>query len=216
MEGVGEMNKITKRRINIKRKESVNKKLAFQIIFSILIVSAVILTKQMDSNFSKQFLNTANEVMTVDFKFENVSENIKGFMVGVKNKLPFVSKDKDEFAAPVSGTIYQNYGVVNGGDNTFYNHGIDIVSNTLSVKSVSNGTVSKLGTNERLSNYIVVEEGDRLIIYGSVQQSFVNEGDSVLKGDILGTLDEENMKLHLEVWENGESVNPSELFKVSK
>jgi len=35
-EGVGEMNKITRKNISIKRKDQFNKKLAFQVIFSIV------------------------------------------------------------------------------------------------------------------------------------------------------------------------------------
>ncbi len=215
MEGVGEMNRITRKRINIRRKDNVNRKLALQVLFSIILVAAVIFTKQVDTDISKQFLNATNEIMTESIKPKEIGNSIKKFMVGVKNKIPFTAKDNSEYVAPVSGKIYQNYGMVKGENSSFYNHGLDIVSNTQSIRSISGGKVTQLGTNDKLSNYVVIEDGDRLIIYGKIHQSFVKEGDKVSIGEIIGALNEENMNLHIEVWEDGESINPAKLFKIN-
>ncbi len=215
MEGVGEMNRITRKRINIRRKDNVNRKLALQVLFSIILVAAVIFTKQVDTDISKQFLNATNEIITESIKPKEIGNSIKEFMVGVKNKIPFTAKDNSEYVAPVSGKIYQNYGMVKGENSSFYNHGLDIVSNTQSIRSISGGKVTQLGTNDKLSNYVVIEDGDRLIIYGKIHQSFVKEGDKVSIGEIIGALNEENMNLHIEVWEDGESINPAKLFKIN-
>ncbi len=209
------MNKITKKRIKLHRKENINKKLALQVLFSILLVSAVILTKQLDTDLSKQFLNAVNEIMTESIKPREIGSSVKEFFAGITEKISFMSGNKTEYAAPVSGKIYQNYGVIKGDESSFYNHGIDIVSDTQSIKSVSEGKVIQIGNNDKFSNYIVIEDGDRMIIYGQIHQSFIKEGDSVSKGDIIGALNEENRNLHIEVWENGESVNPEKLFKIN-
>lgn len=210
------MNKITRKRIRLHRKENLNKKLALQVVFSIILVGAVILTKQLDTDVSKQFLDATNEIMTESIKPKEIGNSVKGFFTGIADKMPFMSKDnKSEYVAPVSGKVYQNYGVINDDESSFYNHGIDIVSNTQSIKSVSQGQVIQIGNNEKLSNYIVIEDGDRMIIYGQIDQSFVKEGDTVSKGDVIGALNEESMLLHIEVWENGESVNPAKLFKIN-
>lgn len=214
-EGVGEMNKITRKRIKLQRKENLNKKLALQVLFSIVLVSAVIFTKQLDTDLSKQFLNATNEIMTESIRPKEIGNDLKEFFSGVADKIPFMSNDKTEYVAPVSGKVYQNYGMVKGENSSFYNHGIDIVSNTQSIRSVSGGKVAQIGSNDKLSNYIVIEDGDRLIIYGQIHQSFVKEGDKVSKGDIIGALNEESMNLHIEVWEDGESVNPAKLFKIN-
>lgn len=216
MEGVGKMNKITRKKINIKRKDQFNKKLAMQILFSIVLVAAVIITKQLNSDLSRQFLNVANDTMSESIEPKEVGNSILDFMTGIKNKIPFFSGDTSEYYAPVNGKIYQDYGLNKTGDNSYYNHGLDIMSNTQSVRSISSGKVIQIGNNEKLSNYVVIEEDGKTIIYGKIIETFVVEGDKVSKGDIIGALNEENMQLHIEVWKNGESLNPSNLFEMNE
>ncbi|HAQ41227.1 MAG TPA: hypothetical protein DCM73_10610 [Clostridiales bacterium] len=215
-EGVGEMNKITKKRINIRRKDQLNRKLALQVIFSIVLVAAVIVTKQLDSDLSRRFLNTADEKMSESIEPKEAGNSIRGFMSGVKDKVLSLSGNKAEYAAPVNGKIYQDYGLNKSGDTSFYNHGLDIKSNTQSVRSISDGKVTQVGNNEKLSNYVVVEKDGKTIIYGKINEALVGEGDKISKGDIIGALNEENMLLHIEVWEDGESVNPSKLFDMNE
>lgn len=210
------MNKITRKRISIKRKDQFNKKLALQIIFSIVLVAAVIVTKQMDSDLSRHFLNTADEKMSESIEPKKVGNSIIDFVTGMKNKIPFMSKDSSEYAAPVNGRIYQSYGLSKSGETSYYNHGLDIISDTQSVKSISKGKVTQVGNNEKLSNYVVVEEDGRTIIYGKIKEALVSEGDKVSKGEIIGALNEENMLLHIEVWEDGESLNPAKLFDMNE
>ena len=210
------MNKITRKKINLKRKEQFNRKLAVQVIFSIVLVAAVIVTKQLDSDKSRQLLNTADEKMSESVKPDEVGNLIHNFGIGIKNKMPFRSKDTSEFAAPVSGKVYLNYGLAKSGETTYYNHGMDIVSNTQSLKSISDGKVTQVGNNEKLSNYVVIEEDEKTIIYGKIKEIFVGEGDKVSKGEIIGALNEENMLLHIEVWEGGESLNPAKLFNMNE
>lgn len=216
MEGVGEMNKIPRKRISIKRKDQFNKKLAFQVIFSIVLVAAVIVSKQLDSDLSRQFLNVTDEKISESIEPKKVGNSIFDFMTGIKNKIPFLADDTREYAAPVNGRIYQSYGLNKTDNASYYNHGLDIMSSTQSVRSISDGKVTQVGNNEKLSNYIVIEKDGKTIIYGKINESFVGEGDKVSKGDIIGALNEENMLLHIEVWEEGESVNPSKLFDMNE
>jgi murein DD-endopeptidase MepM/ murein hydrolase activator NlpD len=210
------MNKLTKRRINIKRKDNFNKKLALQILFSLVLVAAVIVTKQVDSGFSDNFMEAVEKKVTESINPGSIKEKLQNFAGYALDKLPFVSGDRDEYAAPVSGTIKQKYGLVKSENQTYYSHGIDIISNTEAVKSISKGKVSEVGKNDKLSNYIVVDKEEKSIIYGNMSEVLVKEGDEVSKGDIIGALNEENKMLHLEVWEQGESVNPSKLFNMDK
>jgi murein DD-endopeptidase MepM/ murein hydrolase activator NlpD len=208
------MNKITRKRINIKRKENINKKLALQVIFSIILVAAVIVTKNMDSETSRKFIDAADQKINQSLNLKEVKTTIGEAALGIKSKLPFINGKSLDFAAPVSGKIYRDYGINKGEDANYYNHGLDIISNTQSVKAISGGTVVQLGNNEKLSDYVVVESGKKTIIYGQIKESFVAEGEHVAAGDIIAALNEENMMLHLEVWEDGESVNPAKLFEI--
>jgi len=210
------MNKITKKRISIKRKEHFNKKLALQVIFSIVLVAAVIITKNIDSDVSRKFINAADEKISESIKFQEVQNSIIEFAFEIKSKIPFLSNKSADFRAPVNGTIYQEYGLNKTEEASYYNHGLDIISNTQSVKSVSKGKVLQVGNNEKLSDYVVIENDGKTIIYGKIKECFVSEGDNVSAGDIIAALNEENMLLHIEVWEDGESVNPSKLFEMNE
>jgi len=210
----GEMNKLTKKRINIKRKEQFNKKLAMQVIFSIVLVAAVIVTKNIHSDLSEKFMDAADEKMSASIELLQVRDTIADGFTSVINKLPFVGKR--ESATPVIGTLYRKYGLNNEQDASYYNHGIDIKSDVQSVKSITEGKVVSLGNNEKLSGYIVIQNDERTFIYGKINETFVKEGDSISKGDVIGSLDEENMILHIEVWEDGASINPSALFDLTK
>ena len=208
------MNKLTKKRINIKRKEQFNKKLAMQVIFSIVLVAAVIVTKNIHSDLSEKFMDAADEKMSASIELLQVRDTIADGFTSVINKLPFVGKR--ESATPVIGTLYRKYGLNNEQDASYYNHGIDIKSDVQSVKSITEGKVVSLGNNEKLSGYIVIQNDERTFIYGKINETFVKEGDSISKGDVIGSLDEENMILHIEVWEDGASINPSALFDLTK
>lgn len=209
------MNKLTKKKIGIKRKEFFNKKLAIQVGFSIILVAVVILTKQFDSGFSKQFISVTEEKLSENIDPSTITGAFKNVIIGVRDKIPFLSKKEDEYAAPVNGKIYKEYGLVESENTSYYNHGIDIQSNTQAVKSISKGIVILVGNNEKLSNYVVVQEEDKKIIYGKINETLVSKGDTISKGDIIGALSEDDKILHLEVWENGESINPSKLFELS-
>lgn len=210
------MNKITRKKFNIKRKDKLNRKLALQIIFSIVLVTAVIVTKQLDTNLSEQFLNTADEKISESIEPAKIKSSFFGFFAGVKNKIPFLAEDSEEYSAPVSGKIYQSYGLNKTENASYYNHGLDIMSNTQSVRAISKGKVIQTGNNEKLSNYVVIGDGGKTFVYGKINEAFVSEGNRVSQGDIIGALNEENMLLHVEIWEDGESLNPSKLFKMNE
>lgn len=209
------MNKTTKKKFGIKRREFFNKKLAMQVLFSIIIVAAVIVTKQVDTGFSKQFINTTEEKIEKNVDPLSLKDSLKNTFISLKNKIPFMSKKEAEFAAPVNGKIYQKYGMAKNGEISYYNHGLDILSKTESVKSISKGTVSLVGKNEKLSNYVIIQGADKKIIYGQISEVLVQKGDDISQGEIIGALNDENKILHLEVWENGESINPTKLFDIS-
>jgi len=68
------MNKITKKRLSIKRKDQVNKKLALQVIFSIVLVAAVIVTKNINSDLSEKFIEVADKKMSASIELLEVSQ----------------------------------------------------------------------------------------------------------------------------------------------
>lgn len=210
------MNKFTKRKFNLKRKESMNRKLAIQILFSIFLVAVVIISKQFTTDFSDKFVNTTKEKITENFDIKNAIKTAKVNVSNTIASLPVIGTLNDSYAAPVNGSIIKKYGIDETAENPVYNHGLDIESDTQTVLSMSKGTVMIVGKNDKLSNYIVVQDGNKKIIYGKFEEVFVEKGDKLTKGDILGKLNISEMTLHIEVWEDGESLNPAKLFNLEK
>ncbi|MDD2493826.1 MAG: M23 family metallopeptidase [Tissierellia bacterium] len=212
------MNRITKKKFGIKRKEVFNKKLAIQVLFSIVLVAAVIVAKKVDTDYSKQFISTTENKIDESLEPSSIKQTFLKVFASIKDKIPFASKSEDklEFAAPVNGKIMQKYGMAKKGEKTYYNHGLDILSNTETVKSISKGIVAVVDNNEKLSNYVVVIDDGKTIIYGQINEILVEKGDKISKGDIIGALSDESKLLHLEVWENGESINPTKLFEINE
>jgi len=207
------LNKLNKKKFSIKRKDFFNKKLAFQVSFSIVLVACVIAAKEFDSSFSKQIIGVAEEKLDNNLSFSSVKENFFNLTENLRSNIPLIGKEA-HYASPVNGSISQDYGLAKSGDTSYYNHGIDIISNTQSVKSICDGKVVFIGSNDKLSNYVVIENEDKQIIYGKITESFVKKGDNISKGDVIGSLNDDEKLLHLEVWENGESINPSKLFEI--
>ena len=169
--------------------------------------------KNINSDLSERFMEAADEKMNASIELLEVKDTItEGFSTAVK-KLPFIGEKK---SPPVIGTLYRKYGLNKSDESSYYNHGIDIKADSQSVKAITDGKVVSLGSNEKLSGYIVVQNDDMTLIYGKIHEAFVSEGDSVSKGDLIGALDEENMILHIEVWEDGASINPTSLFDLTK
>ena len=208
------VSKILKKRINIKRKENINKRLLIQVVFSIILVIAVIATKQFGNSYTGEYLSNAKEKLSETIDVKLALSNIKKTFSNFGKGLNFGFFSNSDYAAPVNGKILKKYGVDNTIESSSYNHGIDIVSNMESVKSISSGKVTLVGKNEKLSNYIVVESGSKKFIYAMFEEIFVSKGDEVKLGDIIGRLNNEERLLHVEIWENGESINPTKLFTI--
>ncbi len=201
------MNKILKRRINIKRKENLNKSLLIQLIFSIILVVAVIMTKRFGNDKANEYISLFNEKLGETFNIKQTLSGINSIFTDLSIKWGLSSSD---YVAPVNGKLLSKYGEVES------NNGIDILSSLEAVKSISYGEVLAVGKNNKLSNYIVVESGGKTIIYAYFDEVFVSKGDELKTGEIIGRLNNENKILHLEIWENGSSIDPLKLFKINE
>lgn len=209
------LNKIFKKRIGIKRKDNLNKSLLIQVIFSIILVVAVIVTKHFGNSQTDSYLNVVKEKLGTTFNIKQTARGISSIFSNLSQKLGLDFLSASDYAAPVSGKILNEYGGSAASEDS-YNHGIDIISNMEAVKSISYGEVVAIGKNSKLSNYIVVESGSKTIIYARFEEVFVSKGDELKLGEIIGKLNNENKLLHIEIWENGNSIDPSKLFKISE
>ncbi len=132
------------------------------------------------------------------------------------------------FLAPVSGDILTDYAK----DNLVYSStleewtthlGVDIKANKASsVVSAEAGTVKSIKNDPRYGLTITIShrEGYETVYANLLGADFVNEGDTVEKGQTIGTVGEsasfevaEVPHLHFEMYKDGECVNPTIYLK---
>ena len=103
--------------------------------------------------------------------------------------------------------------------------GVDFVANAGSkVFAVLDGSVIEVGNNYLKGNYVVIKHNNGMkSVYSSLDENVtVAKGDSVSKGDIIGTVGssayselEEGSHLHFELLDNDKKIDPSGYLDIS-
>ena len=123
---------------------------------------------------------------------------------------------------PVSeGVIIQEYGKKNHdvfSNIETFNNGIDIATNQNSlVYSVFDGKVSRIFFIKGQGKAILINHGQYFSVYSGLKEVFVKAGEELLAKEKIGVvLDQNNneqIKLHFEIWKGYEKQNPSKWLK---
>ena len=142
------------------------------------------------------------------------------------DKDPTPDKETLSFQCPVNGTVSQEYSdtvlVWNETLAQFQVHaGVDFVADDLSVFASEKGTVSEVGYDYLNGHYVTVdhEDGYQTRYYSLDENLQVEKGDTVVKGQLLGTMSasrgSESLAgnhLHFEMSKDGKTVNPLEVL----
>lgn len=121
-----------------------------------------------------------------------------------------------DFMYPLGGTITSAFGErLNPITNQPEQHtGIDIDVNLgTDVKAAADGTISKVGVDERFGNYILISHNEMFTTcYAHLEQTAKQEGDSVRQGDSIGiagsTGNSTGPHLHFEIRKGEKRMNP--------
>jgi len=124
---------------------------------------------------------------------------------------------------PVSGRLTSSYGWrldpvrPESGVKRFH-HAIDLIGNTGDpVKAVMKGTVLNTDHNPNLGNFIILGHGEYQSLYAHLSAFSVKTGDTVEQGQEIGKVGNTgyttNPHLHLEVFRNGNRINPLDVLK---
>ena len=120
------------------------------------------------------------------------------------------------FSYPLGGTLTSPFGErINPITQQTEQHtGIDIDINAgTDVKAAADGIISKVGTDERFGNYIIISHNEQFTTcYAHLEQATKQEGESVKQGDIIGiagnTGNTTGPHLHFEIRKGEKRVNP--------
>lgn len=130
------------------------------------------------------------------------------------------------FESPVNGTVSLEYSdtvlVWNDTLGQYEVHlGVDFTGDDLSVFAAEAGTVSEVGTDVLEGNYVVIdhEDGYQTRYYSLDENIEVAKGDTVEKGQLLGTMSSSRGSeslagnhLHFEMSKDGTDINPLDVL----
>lgn len=99
-----------------------------------------------------------------------------------------------------------------------FHYGTDFSASNDKIRSIMPGKIVDVGYQRKgLGNYVKVQNGDFLVIYGHLRQSIGSIGDLLEAGDIIGisgsTGRSTGEHLHLSVKFRGKHVNPEPILK---
>ena len=157
--------------------------------------------------------NKFNQISNENLKRIRTEREIYGRKISVKS----VKKYQDtKFNFPAKGIISSEYGVkrfINGSPRNPH-LGLDIAAETgTSVVAPENGKVIFVGDFFYRGNLIIIDHGNGIIsTYSHLNETFVSEGDNVLKNSKIGTVGSSGRvtgpHLHFEIILLGTKVNP--------
>lgn len=141
------------------------------------------------------------------------SSEINTFNMLSQNEIIFSGhlESANDFPAnyPIEGSITQRYSAEQG------HYGLDIAAETgTEFRSVADGTVVNAGWTISYGYVIYIQHASGMMsVYKHGSKLLKQQGDFVLKGDILGRIGDRGVlssgsHLHLEIWNNGVPQNP--------
>lgn len=173
-----------------------------------------VLVENPDTTFQPGFMSSEPEFTgLVSSNSVSNSTEIQAYEMFSRNEIMFsdVLRNPPSFPStfPVEGTLTQGFSPEN------QHYGIDIAAREQSeIKSIADGTVINAGWTINYGYVIYVQHGNGYMsVYKHGARLFVQEGDIVLKGDLLGTVGDKGAlsfgsHLHLEIWKNGVAQDP--------
>lgn len=152
-----------------------------------------------DFNYSRPAGGQSSEINT----FNMLSQNEIIFSGHLESANDFPSN------YPIEGSITQRYSAEQG------HYGLDIAAETgTEFRSVADGTVVNAGWTISYGYVIYIQHANGMMsVYKHGSKLLKQQGDFVLKGDILGRIGDRGVlssgsHLHLEIWNNGVPQDP--------
>lgn len=188
-------------------------------LVAIVFISMVFISKLMDTrygntlNLSYVLRNLIEEDIPV-ISYEE-AEIIKPYAAETVNvAIDYYDKDTDEENQKNSLILYENTYMPNTG--ILYSD-----EEKFDVYATLEGTVTKVGKEELLGNYIEITHSSSLVInYYSIENVSVTEGQVVKQGDIIATSGSNkisaasNNMLLFEVSMNGKNIDPEKYYEL--
>lgn len=130
----------------------------------------------------------------------------------VKLSKSYYDENADEKTQENSIIYYGNTYIQNMGSEYSSNNSFDILN-------VIDGTVSSVKQDSNLGYIVEIKhDNDLITVYQYLSEVKINEGTTILKGDVIGTSGKsidstvDEYTLHFEVYHKGKTINPETLY----
>lgn len=197
------------------------------IIICIIIVLVIVMIKSINTEPTEKAIKIVKDTInyTVDIKKDSVTvyNFVKNLITDTKNVVSvFNGNDnasEDGFIMPVDGKVYQSFGnekKSNGFE--IFRPGVKLLTSDSKVMAIEDGLVAEVRFDKLLGNVIVITHDEISSIYGHIDEILVYEGQTVKKGDEIGSLntgDNKDKILYLEVRQMDVPIDPIELIQGS-
>ncbi len=194
------------------------KKFLGQLIISIIIISLIILLKSINTSVTEQVSSTIRNIIYTKYDYGKGLNNIMDYGIDLKDKtlenIPVFNSDETSkgFARPIDGLIVSDYGEKYNPvtEKVSFQKGIYIKAIDMNtVKAIEDGVVEIVGEGDK-GNLIKIQHSEQIFsIYNNLDDVYVKSGQRILKGERIGKIEDiENKLLLLEIWVDGEPVNP--------
>ena len=205
------------------------KKFLTQVIICIIVVITVIIIKKTNSTVTNKIFTMVQTSITREMDIKDIAQKAVN---GVKTvgSMPrniadkfFKESHKYAFISPVDegsviSTFGNNYNQVE--EKSSFQRGVDYISEgEIQVHASEDGIVTSISESSNYGKYIKINHDETVFsIYSNCTNVYVDEGQTVKKGDILASTnsagDGDNW-FHFELWMDGEIVDPSEYIKLN-
>lgn len=186
-----------------------------RIFISVLIVTAIIIIKLFNTDFSNKTIEIIEKNIKEDRSIKAdglvLLKKVKEVEVFNNKIFDFSKESSGKSIFPVSGRVYRNYGIIDKGEGVeVFNKGIDIIANESRVKAIADGIIVDIGINNIYGKYMIIKHGDIFVKYYGFEKIYKGKKNTVERGEELGTLEKNNNELEfrIEVYEDNKPINP--------
>ncbi len=192
----------------------------YKTIIAVLFLIAIIVTKNINSKVTNNFINIVKKGVTYKFDIVEDSKRIfNGSQIFVKDSIEsiLVFNQESEYISPIQGDVFRSFDQeVRVGNSIIKNNGLDImVKSDKNPISIINGVIESTEQRGNKGYYVSVVNEEIKVVYGYLSKIYVTNGESVEVGtDIgeIGTNKDGNKYLRLEIYKNDKSVDPLKYF----
>lgn len=213
-----------RRNYYIKNRKKPYKRIIAQIIICIIIVITVIGIKKADMTMTNRIFKVIETGLSVEYNFKELPKKAWSAMkkapeIPLKVAQVFNKNDNTlAFSPPIdNGEVVSTFGTSFEPitESSSFQRGVDYYSDReLTIYSIGDGLVTEIGNSNVYGDYIKIHHGNQIFsIYGGCSNIYIEDAQSVKKGDILASAntDSDNETcFHFELWVDGEVVDPNE------